>query len=158
MRASCRFIAERVGLRDVLGVLVAEIWRILEQRPVQVGPVKDMITQIAVALNRQGSEPGAERLGAERLVSALFGPTNGLLDDPGIDAYLERLDGDGRAAAARARRWVLPRAMHDTGLVSDYHAAFLNWALDHSTTALLVPEALGLGNDRARLLAAAIAA
>ncbi|PJK30917.1 hypothetical protein [Minwuia thermotolerans] len=138
------FIAARIGLRDVLGVLVAEIWRILEQRPVQVGPVKDMITQIAVALNRQGSEPGAERLGAERLVSALFGPTAETLDDPGLEAYRERLshmDDSGLSREAMG----FARSMHDTGLVSDYHVAFLLWALDYPDRPL-VPEAMGLGS------------
>ena len=33
----------------LLGVLVAEIWRLLEQRPVQVAIIKDMIAQIAIA-------------------------------------------------------------------------------------------------------------
>lgn len=139
-----RFIAERVGLRDVLGVLVDEIWRILEQRPVQVGAVKDMITQIAIALNRQGSEPGAERLGAERLVSALFGPTAETRSDPGGETYLGRLramDDPGLSREAIA----FARSMHDTGLVSDYHVAFLTWALDHADRDL-VPEALGLGS------------
>ncbi|WP_416896429.1 MAG: hypothetical protein ACMVY4_12890 [Minwuia sp.] len=138
-----RFIAERIGLRDVLGVLVAEIWRILEQRPVQVGPVKDMVTQIAVALNRQGSEPGAERLGAERLVSALFGPTAETLDDPGLDAYLDRLSHMDETGLSREAMG-FARSMHDTGLVSDYHAAFVRWALDYPDRPLLV-EALGLG-------------
>lgn len=139
-----RFIADHVGFRDVLGVLVPEIWRILEQRPVQVGPVKEMITQIAVALHRQGSEPGSERSGAERLVSAVFGPTKGSIDDPGIDAYLARIaDMDETQLLREATGF--SRAMHDTGLVSDYHAAFLRWAANHEES-LLVPEALGLGN------------
>ncbi|SFP44138.1 hypothetical protein [Tranquillimonas alkanivorans] len=139
-----RFIAERVGLRDVLGVMVAEIWRILEQRPVQVGPVKDMITQIAVALNQQGSEPGAERLGAERLISALFGPTVETLDDPGLDLYRERLGHMDDAGLSREAMG-FARSMHDTGLVSDYHVAFLLWALDYPDRPL-VPEAMGLGS------------
>ncbi len=139
-----RFISDRVGLRDVLGVLVDEIWRILEQRPVQVGAVKDMIAQIAVALNRQGSEPGAERLGAERLVGALFGPTAETRADPGLDAYLDRLgamDDPGLSREAMG----FARSMHDTGLVSDYHVAFLLWTLDNADRDL-VPEALGLGS------------
>lgn len=139
-----KFIAERVGLRDVLGVLVAEIWRILEQRPVQVAPVKDMITQIGVALNRQGSEPGAERLGAERLVSALFGPTSETLDDPGLEAYRERLSHMDDAGLSREAMG-FARSMHDTGLVSDYHVAFLLWALDYPDRPL-APEAMGLGS------------
>lgn len=139
-----QFIAERVGLRDVLGVLVDEIWRILEQRPVQVGPVKDMITQIAVALNRQGSDPGAERLGAERLIGALFGPTNETRNDPGLDAYHDLLTVMDDPALSREAMG-FARSLHDTGLVSDYHVAFLNWALDHSTRDL-VSETLGLGS------------
>lgn len=139
-----QFIAEHVGLRDVLGVMVAEIWRILEQRPVQIGPVKDMITQIAVALNRQGSEPGSERLGAERLISALFGPTAETLDDPGLALYRERLEYMDDAGLSREAMG-FARSMHDTGLVSDYHVAFLLWALDYPDRPL-VPEAMGLGS------------
>lgn len=138
-----RFIAERVGLRDVLGVLVDEIWRLLEQRPIQIAPVKDMITQIAVALNREGAEPGAERLGAERLVSALFGPTTETRDDPGLDAYTGRLDTLDAAGLSREAMG-FARSMHDTGLVSDYHVGFVTWALGHSERDLL-SEALGLG-------------
>lgn len=139
-----RFIADHIGFRDVLGVLVPEIWRILEQRPVQVAPVKEMITQIAVALARQGSEPGSERLGAERLVSALFGPTNGCIDDPGIEPYRARLAEMDETQLLREATG-FSRAMHDTGLVSDYHAAFVRWAAAYEE-APLVPEALGLGN------------
>ena len=138
-----RLIAARIGLRDVLGALVGEIWRILEQRPVQVGAVKDMIAQIAIALNREGAEPGAERLGAERLVSALFGPTAHSLDDPGVDAYSQRLaqlDEHGLSREAMG----FARSMHDTGLVSDYHVAFFLWALDYAERPLAL-EAMGLG-------------
>ncbi|MDU8913399.1 hypothetical protein [Aestuariicoccus sp. MJ-SS9] len=136
-------VANHVGLNDVLGVLVTEIWRLLEQRSVQVSVVKDMIAQIAIALNEKGTEPGTTRLGAERLVSALFGPTTASLDDPGIDAYLARIANADKAGLSREAMG-FARAMHDTGLVSDYHAAFLIWALDYGDRPL-IPEALGLG-------------
>ncbi|KUF11793.1 hypothetical protein [Pseudoponticoccus marisrubri] len=142
-REILRHIAETVGLTDVLGVMVSEIWRLLEQRSVQVGVVKDMIAQIALALHERGAELGNTRLGAERLVSALFGPTAGSLDDPGIDAYLERIAHTDEVGLSREAMG-FARAMHDTGLVSDYHAAFLRWALDYRDRPL-VPEALGLG-------------
>lgn len=142
-RSVLRFVAERIGLRDVLGVLVEEIWRILEQRPVQVAPVKDMIAQISIAMAEQGAEPGQERLGAERLVGALFGPTIASQDDPGIGAFLERLEGFDEHALMREATG-FARAMHDTGLVSDYHAAFLTWLAAREGPSL-VPEALGLG-------------
>jgi len=137
-------IADHIGLSDVLSVLVSEIWRLLEQRSIQVGVVKDMIVQIAIALNEKGTEPGSTRLGAERLVSALFGPTTASRDDPGIAVYLERIsvaDENGLSREAMG----FARAMHDTGLVSDYHAAFLTWALDYHERPM-IPEALGLGS------------
>lgn len=137
-------IADHVGLNDVLSVLVSEIWRLLEQRSVQVGVVKDMIAQIAIALNEKGTAPGSSRLGAERLVSALFGPTTASRDDPGIPVYLERLSVADESGLSREAMG-FARAMHDTGLVSDYHAAFLTWALDYADRPL-IPEALGLGS------------
>lgn len=138
-----RFISEHIGLTDVLGALVSEIWRLLEQRSIQVGVVKDMIVQIAIALTENGTEPGSERLGAERLVSALFGPTVASLDDPGVDAYLERIGHFDEAALSREAMG-FARAMHDTGLVSDYHVTFLLYVMDYPDRAL-VPETLGLG-------------
>ena len=137
-------IADHVGLNDVLSVLVSEIWRLLEQRSVQVGVVKDMIAQIAIALNEKGTAPGSSRLGAERLVSALFGPTTASRDDPGIAVYLERLSVSDESGLSREAMG-FARAMHDTGLVSDYHAAFLTWALEYGDRPL-IPEALGLGS------------
>lgn len=139
-----RFIVEHIGFKDVLGVMVPEIWRILTQRPVQVGAVKEMITQIAIALSREGTETGRERLGAERLVSALFGPTSGCMDDPGVPAFLERV-GQMDETALVSEAMGFARAMHDTGLVSDYHAAFVRWAVHYEGTPLIA-EALGLGN------------
>ncbi|WP_339948775.1 hypothetical protein [uncultured Albimonas sp.] len=138
-----RYIAERVGLEDVLGLLVDEIWRILDQRPVQVGPVKEMITQIAVAMTREDVTSGGARTGAERLVAALFGPTTQCRDDPGLTAYFERL-GHLDEAGLMHEASGFARAMHDTGLVSDYHAAFLRWIVC-DTDLDLVDETLGLG-------------
>ncbi|MGR3566550.1 MAG: hypothetical protein ACU0CN_02260 [Pseudooceanicola nanhaiensis] len=143
-RRVLQHIADHIGLNDVLSVLVSEIWRLLEQRSVQAGVVKDMIAQIAIALNERGTEPGSTRLGAERLVSALFGPTTASRDDPGLPVYLERLSvADETGLSHEAMGFA--RAMHDTGLVSDYHAAFLTWALDFDQRPL-IPEALGLGS------------
>ncbi|MGM0585111.1 MAG: hypothetical protein ACQEUZ_10725, partial [Pseudomonadota bacterium] len=138
-----RYLAEHVGYQDVLGDLVEEIWRILRQRPIQVAHVKDMVAQIAVTLAERGGEIGDSRLGADRLVSALFGPTSACMDDPGLAVYQERLSVMDETDL-RHEAQGLARAMHDTGLVSDYHAAFVAWLLesDHSG---LAPEALGLG-------------
>lgn len=143
-RLLLQYISDHIGLTDVLGVLVTEIWRLMEQRSVQVIVAKDMIAQIAIALNEKGTEPGSERLGAERLVSALFGPTAASLDDPGIEVYLDRIVHFDEAALSREAMG-FARAMHDTGLVSDYHVAFLIRAVDYKDRPL-VPEALGLGS------------
>ncbi|SEM68880.1 hypothetical protein SAMN04488077_10714 [Roseovarius tolerans] len=138
-----RYLAEHVGFQDVLGELVDEIWRILRQRPIQVAHAKDMIAQIAITLSERGGEIGDRRLGADRLVSALFGPTSACMGDPGLDTYHERLavmdETDLRHEAQG-----LARAMHDTGLVSDYHAAFLTWVLETEHDGM-VADTLGLG-------------
>jgi hypothetical protein len=143
VEALFRYLVEQVGYQDVLGELVEEIWRILRQRPIQIAHVKDMIAQIAITLSERGGEIGEGRLGADRLVSALFGPTPACMDDPGLEVYRDRLavmdDTDLRHEANG-----LARVMHDTGLVSDYHAAFLVWLLDSDHSGL-APEALGLG-------------
>ncbi|WP_432698668.1 hypothetical protein ACQUQP_03340 [Marinobacterium sp. YM272] len=139
-----QFILEHIGFDQILGNLVDEIWRILAQRPIQVGYVKAMVTQIAIALNQGISDSGESRFGAERLISALFGPTQGCLDDPGVDAYLARLDTmDHQAMQQEA--YGFARAMHDVGLVSDYHVVFLRWLITQGYSQL-IPDALGLSS------------
>ncbi|MEE4302495.1 MAG: hypothetical protein V2J24_23855 [Pseudomonadales bacterium] len=135
-------IMDEIGVDDMLGRLIDEIWRILAQRPLQLDHVKAMIGQIAVALAQGGAEAPEARLGADRLVSALFGPTQHCIDDPGIDAYVERLATMDGADLAREAQG-LARAMHDTGLVSDYHAVFVRWLCEHERAGLL-GDALGL--------------
>ncbi len=137
-----RFLADHIGYEDILGNLCAEIWRILGQRPIQVAHVKAMITQIALTLTRTEGQLGDARLGADRLISALFGPTQGCLDDPGLAAYSQRLAAMDVPALQREALG-FSRAMLDVGLVSDYHASFLRWLLGQGHTELL-PDALGL--------------
>jgi len=138
-----QYVAAQVGFQDVLGELVNEIWRILRQRPIQVAHVKDMIAQMAITLAERGGEIGDRRLGADRLVSALFGPTSACLGDPGLEPYLARL-GVMDETDLRHEAQGLARAMHDTGLVSDYHAAFLIWVLDSEHDGMIA-DTLGLG-------------
>lgn len=133
-----------IGAQGILGRLVDEIWRIMAQRPLQVDHVKSMVLQIAMTLSRDDAEVGDARLGADRLISALFGPTNLCREDPGLEVYRERLAAaDMRCLQDEATG--LARAMHDTGLVSDYHAEFLHWVLDAGQGRLL-PDCLGLSN------------
>jgi hypothetical protein len=136
------YLVAHIGYEDILGNLVDEIWRILGQRPVQISHVKSMIAQIAVTLSSGTTELGDARLGSDRLISALFGPTHHCREDPGVAAYLERL-GNLDSAGLQQEANGFSRAMHDTGLVSDYHAAFLRWLAPRGHSDL-VPAALGL--------------
>ncbi|WP_099866714.1 hypothetical protein [Pararhizobium haloflavum] len=138
------FLLDKIGTDDILGILIDEIWRILEQRPLQVGHVKGMIVQIAVVLEGDAVHGGEMRLGADRLISALFGPTRLSADDVGVERYRSRLDhSDSLAHLKEATGFA--RAMHDTGLVSDYHAAFVQWLIETDKTNL-IPHALGLSS------------
>jgi len=137
-------LVDQIGAEGILGHLVDEIWRILAQRPLQVDHVKAMVLQIAVAISQGRTGLGDSRLGADRLISALFGPTNLCREDPGLDVYRARLAAsDERALQAEASG--MARAMHDTGLVSDYHAVLLEW-IAGSGQGHLLPEALGLSS------------
>ncbi|APE32592.1 hypothetical protein BOX17_13235 [Halomonas aestuarii] len=136
-------LAERIGYEHIIDRLIEEIWRILEQRPIQVDPVKQMITQIAVCQANPDIDLGASGHGADRLVSSLFGPTRACREDPGLEVYRERLSSmDVPALQGEATGFA--RAMHDTGLVSAYHPVLLRHLLDHSDH--LLAEALGLSS------------
>lgn len=135
-------LLEKIGFEDVLGSMIEEIWRILSQRPIQVNHVKNMITQIAVSINRDNISLGENSRGADRLISSLFAPTLGSTDDPGLAVYHDRLAAMD-AAALQQESYGFARVMKDVGLVSDYHASFLRWLLQNGQTQL-IPDALGL--------------
>lgn len=138
-------IMDVIGAQGILNRLVDEVWRILSQRPLQVAPVKSMIVQIAIAMNEQsGGLNDARMHGADRLISALFGPTNLCRDDPGVQVYRQRLAVADRGGL-QAEALGMARAMHDTGLVSDYQVDFVHFILDSSDVDLL-PQVLGLSS------------
>ncbi|MDR9498704.1 MAG: hypothetical protein RI556_05975 [Hydrogenovibrio sp.] len=138
-----QFLLSHIGFESILGRLIDEIWRILAQRPIQTAHIKMMVTQVSITLAQGAGDIGEVRLGADRLTSALFGPTQGCLDDPGIEAYLGRLASmDLPSLQQEASGFA--RAMHDVGLVSDYHAIFLRFALQNHRQ--LIADALGLSS------------
>ncbi len=140
VHAVLQILLRHIGYGDILDRLMAEIWRILAQRPVRVDNLKAMITQIAACLF-DPSIPVTSSRGTDRLISALFGPTQASLEDPGLEVYRERLASmDTQALQQEAGGFA--RAMHDTGLVSAYEPVFLRFALEQSPD--LVPAALGL--------------
>jgi len=103
-----------------------------------------MVTQVSVVISQNDIGLGEAKLGIDRLVSALYGPTLGCSDDPGLEIYQSRLDSmDSNAITQEASGFA--RAMHDVGLVSDYHATFLRWALKNDQSDI-IPTALGLSN------------
>ncbi|MDR5875614.1 hypothetical protein [Vreelandella gomseomensis] len=138
-----QYLAERIGYEHIIDQLIDEIWRILKQRPIQVEAIKQMITQIALCQVNPEIDLGASGQGADRLVSSLYGPTQACREDPGIEVYRERLDGMDQAAL-QAEATGFARAMHDTGLVSPYHAVLLRHLLEEGDH--LVSEALGLSS------------
>jgi hypothetical protein len=140
------FIAGKLESGEIIEQLIAEIWRLLAQRPIVVDEIKAMILQIGLwRAQDDGGGRGARDAtgwGADRLVSAVFAPTSGCREDPGLDVYAKRLSAmDETAFGQEATGFA--RSMHDTGLVSAYHAAFLRAALDRGPTDF-VPAALGL--------------
>jgi len=136
-----QYLTERIGYEHVIDQLIDEIWRILEQRPIQVDAVKSMITQIASCQANPDIDLGASGQGANRLVSSLFSPTRGCQEDPGVAEYRERLTSmDPSALHSEAIGFA--RAMHDIGLVSPYHPVLLRFLLDQGEH--LLAEALGL--------------
>src|SRR6056297_300246 len=156
-RGLLKHLAAEIGYEHIIDKLIDEIWRILRQRPVQVDSVKRMMTQIAVCqsageLKNNGVGVAGDTLvqGVDRLVSSLFGPTQLCREDPGVDVYRERLTNlDSNALQTEATGFA--RAMHDTGLVSPYHAVLLSHICQVSPH--LVVDALGLsGTGRDSLL------
>lgn len=140
-RGLLRHLAECIGYEHIIDKLIDEIWRMLRQRPIQVDSVKQMITQIAICQADSRIDLGTSGHGAERLVSSLYGPTQACREDPGIEVYeqrLHRLD----SGALQYEATGFARAMHDTGIVSPYHAVLLRHLQangDH-----LLGDALGL--------------
>ena len=136
-------LAERIGYEHIIDKLIEEIWRILQQRPIQVDAVKQMVTQIAICQADPSIDLGISGQGADRLVSSLFSPTRASREDPGLEVYREHLASMDNASL-QGEATGFARAMHDTGLVSPYHPVLLRHLLDHSDH--LLTEALGLSS------------
>ncbi|EDM48375.1 hypothetical protein [Marinobacter algicola] len=142
-RAVVKHVATQIGYEHVIDQLIEEIWRILQQRPIQVSSVRQMITQIALCRIDPNVDLGGAGQGAERLISSLYGPTQACREDPGIPIYQERLQSMD-AVALQGEATGFARSMHDTGLVSPYHATFVRHILERQDA--LLTEALGLSS------------
>ncbi|WP_300379161.1 hypothetical protein [Henriciella sp.] len=135
------FIAAEIGYGRIFDAVISEIWRILAQRPIQTDRIKAMVTQLSIWISESSPDTAQSGWGADRLISALFGPTRNCREDPGLDVYTSRLETlDEQSLAQEASG--MARAMHDTGLVSPYHATLLRHLL--AERADLIPDCLGL--------------
>lgn len=137
-----QYLLDKLGYESILESLVGEVWRLLAQRPIQTDSIRQMIVQIAECLfNPEIDTDGMHR--AARLVSALFGPTQGCREDPGLDVYGQRISTMANSTLA-AEATDFARAMHDTGLVSPYHPVLLRHLRGCRDD--LLPAALGLSS------------
>ncbi|WP_152205697.1 hypothetical protein [Marinobacter changyiensis] len=135
-----QFLLAHLGYESILASLVGEVKRLLAQRPIQTDSIKKMISQIAKCL----FDPELDTAGSEdaaRLVKALFGPTRGCREDPGLAVYNERL-ATMDEATLEDEATDFANAMGETGLVSAYHPAFLRFIRNRRDD--LIPVALGL--------------
>jgi len=130
-RLVMQFIAETVGYENLLEQLVEEIWRLLRQRPIQVEPIRVMITKLAAYCYDPEHANTSMPVGAERLISSLYSPSPASREDPGVDLYRKRLSAmDSNQLQEEASSFA--RSMHDTGLVSPYHAVLIRHVLEMS--------------------------
>lgn len=142
-RGLFQYFIERIGFEHIIDELIDEIWRVLNQRPIQVESVVQMITHIAICQQDPDIQFGASGQGAERLVSSLYMPTRGCQEDPGLEVYESRLATmDDQALQNEATGFA--RAMHDTGLVSPYHTAFVRYLKPDQL--MLLSDSLGLSS------------
>ncbi|MBQ0832808.1 hypothetical protein [Marinobacter sp.] len=136
-----RYLLRHLGYDNLLEHLVAEVWRILAQRPVQVDGVKQMVTQIAVCMEKPDALDGEVSDDALQLINAVFSPTEGCREDPGFNVYTERLaEMDDATLLQEAISFA--HAMHSTGLVSAYMPVFVRYLRGRWNA--LIPTALGL--------------
>ncbi|HEA54113.1 hypothetical protein LCGC14_1431500 [marine sediment metagenome] len=140
------YLLRHLGYENLLEHLVAEVWRILAQRPVQVDGVKQMVTQIAVCLQKPDALGGNVGDDALQLINAVFSPTEGCREDPGLDVYAERL-AEMDDATLLQEAIAFAQAMHSTGLVSAYMPVFIRYLRGRWNA--LIPTALGLSHTGA---------
>jgi hypothetical protein len=137
-----QYLIKHLGYESLLDSLVAEVWRLLDQRPVQVDSIRDMIGQIATCLYDPKVKTPDNDDDASRLVHVLFAPTPASDDDPGLSVYQQRLN-DMNEKALEEEATHFAQSMHDTGLASPYHAVLLRF-LRTSEQNELIPKVLGL--------------
>lgn len=136
-----QYLISHLGYESLLDSLVAEVWRLLDQGPVQVDSICEMIGQIAKCLYDPKTKT-MDSADATRLVQSLFAPTPASIEDPGLELYGQRLARMDQASL-KSEATHFARNMHDTGLASPYHAVMLRY-LRKTGKDDLIPTTLGL--------------
>jgi len=134
-----QYLVDHLGYANLLDSLVLEVWRLLDQRPVQVDSIREMIGQIASCLFDPTLDMSVNK-SASRLVNSLFAPTPGSKEDPGVQVYRQRLGDMGDSDLTQEAK-CFANIMHDTGLASPYHAVLIRHLREHKTDDL-IPDAL----------------
>lgn len=133
------WIAEALGTEGVLEAIVDEAERVLAQRPIFLGRVKEMLALADRSMASGSRTEAAER--TRRLVTAMRGPSELSRAHPDPARYadaLTQLDEPLLTAEATA----LARSMRATGLVCPQHATLLRHL--EARAPQLVPNALEL--------------
>lgn len=143
--AVCNLLAfelDRLGGASVIEALVVEADRILEQRPIDVAPVRQLLDHVEHLLLRAESPDGDAIARGKYLLAASRGPTRlsaGSIDD--CVAEFEALS----EAEQSEELTRLGQSMNDTGLVCRAHGALLSH-LAESGTQQQLSLAMGLDN------------
>lgn len=124
VRNLLRFELLRLGGVEILPAVVAELDRLLEQRPIDTSPIRELMRQVKALLETEPEPDHPEALArAHRLLAAVDGPTpltrSGFTD---CVAQLEGLDANARVRELET----LGQEMKSTGLVSAVHATILS--------------------------------
>jgi len=142
VRRLLEFELDRLGGHSVIGALVGEADRILEQRPIDVVPVRQLLAHIERLLERADLPDGAVVQRGRFLLAACRGPTR--LSAGEVDEYVDQFkrlsetEQDEELAA-------LGEAMNETGLVCPAHGALLSELAESGSKEQLIL-AMGLDN------------
>lgn len=134
------FLIETVPLDHIKTKLFEEIKLLLEQRPVVMRPVRDMIHTLHDKLELDATKPEDHSL--LEFVDALYQPSPGTKGKPDLATYRAYLE-DASANVLEQEARQMGEHMRRHGLVSDYHALLLKTLVAKGHDAL-VPVCLKL--------------
>jgi hypothetical protein len=136
------FELDRLGGHSVIEALVAEADRILEQRPIDVAPVRQLLAHVERLLDRHDLDDSDALQRGRLLLAACRGPTT--LSAAELDDYVPGFKNLSEAEQEE-ELMALGEAMNETGLVCQAHGALLRELADSGSQQQL-SLAMGLDN------------